>query len=198
MELGRITIILGALGVGIGFGLQSIVNNLLSGVVLAFERPIEIGDQIEVAGRLGTIKEIGIRSSKLHNFDGSEVIIPNGDLLNQHVVNWTLSNNQRRVELILGVKYGSDLNKIKVLLEGILNDNPRIERYPLSMVLLNDFGDSSITFRLLFWTDVLIWIQVKSEVILAINECFNQNGIEIPFPQLDVHMKDSTSAAEEK
>lgn len=194
MELGRITIILGALGVGIGFGLQTIVNNLLSGVVLAFERPIEIGDQVEVAGRLGTIKEIGIRSSKLHSFDGSEVIIPNGDLLNQHVVNWTLSNNQRRVELIVGVRYGSDLNKIKLLLEGILNNNPRIERYPLSMVLLHDFSESSIAYRLLFWTDVMIWFQVKSEVILAVNECFNQNGIEIPFPQLDIHMKDTKSS----
>lgn len=193
IELGKITLIIGALGVGIGFGLQSIVNNLLSGVVLAFERPIEIGDQIEVAGQLGKVKEIGIRSSKLQNFDGSEVIIPNGDLLSQHVINWTLSNNQRRVELILGVKYGTDLKKVKSLLETVLTENPRIERYPASVVLLHDFGESAITFRLFFWTDVAIWLNVKSEIILAVDECFKQNGIEIPFPQLDIHMNDSKS-----
>jgi small-conductance mechanosensitive channel len=146
---------------------------------------------------LGKVKEIGIRSSKLQNFDGSEVIIPNGDLLSQHVINWTLSNNQRRVELMVGVKYGTDLKKVKSVLETVLTGNARIELYPASVVLLHDFGESAITFRLLFWTDVAFWFFVKSEIILAIDECFQQNGIEIPFRQLDIHLKDSKSAEDD-
>src|SRR6185437_8463036 len=97
IPLDRVSIMIGALGVGIGFGLQNIVNNLVSGVILAFERPIQVGDAIEVGTRFGTVKEIGIRSSKLTTVEGSEVIVPNGDLLSQHIVNWTLSSHYRRV-----------------------------------------------------------------------------------------------------
>ena len=113
--LDKITIIISAFGIGIGFGLQNIVNNLVSGLILAFEKPIQIGDIIEVDTRSGTIKEIGIRSSKLATSDGAEVIIPNGDLISHHVINWTLSNTNRRVELIVGVAYGSDIEKVKAL-----------------------------------------------------------------------------------
>ncbi|WP_374951012.1 mechanosensitive ion channel family protein, partial [Mucilaginibacter sp.] len=109
--LDKITIIISAFGIGIGFGLQNIVNNLVSGLILAFEKPIQIGDIIEVDSRSGTIMEIGIRSSKIATSDGAEVIIPNGDLISHHVINWTLSNNNRRIELIIGVAYGSDIEK---------------------------------------------------------------------------------------
>jgi potassium efflux system protein len=111
--LDKITIIISAFGIGIGFGLQNIVNNLVSGLILAFEKPIQIGDIIEVDNRSGTIMEIGIRSSKMATSDGAEVIIPNGDLISHHVINWTLSNNNRRIELIIGVAYGSDIEKVK-------------------------------------------------------------------------------------
>jgi potassium efflux system protein len=116
--LDKITIIISAFGIGIGFGLQNIVNNLVSGLILAFEKPIQIGDIIEVDNRSGTIMEIGIRSSKIATSDGAEVIIPNGDLISHHVINWTLSNNNRRIELIIGVAYGSDIEKVKTLLTG--------------------------------------------------------------------------------
>jgi potassium-dependent mechanosensitive channel len=188
IPMDKLTIILGAVGVGIGFGLQNIMNNLFSGIILAFERPIEIGDQIEVGGRVGRVHTIGIRSSKLQNLDGSEVIIPNGDLISQQVVNWTLSNNHRRVELLVGVEYGTDLAKVKHLLEDILLGNERVEKFPASLVLLHDFGDSAIMFRLLFWSDVRFWTEVKSEIILAIDLKFREKGIKIPFPQMDLRL----------
>lgn len=189
IPMDRLTIIMGSLGVGIGFGLQNIVGNLISGIVLAFERPIEIGDQIEVTGKIGRIKEIGIRSSKLVSYDGAEVIIPNNDLLSQHVINWTLSNNQRRIELILGVRYGSDLESTKKLLETILSTHPLVEKIPSPVVLLHNFNSSSIDFRLLFWSDINEWQHVKSEIILSVNKAFMDEGIEIPFPQQDVYIK---------
>lgn len=189
IPMDKITIIIGALGVGIGFGLQNIVNNLVSGVILAFEKPIEIGDQIEVGGRLGKVKEIGIRSSKLATFEGAEVIIPNGDLLSQHVVNWTLSNNHRRVEIIVGVRYGSQLNIAKLLLEELLVANNKVDRNPAPLVLVHQFNQSSIDFRLLFWTDISQWVELKSEIHLAVDEAFKKAGIEIPFPQQDVYIK---------
>jgi potassium efflux system protein len=190
IPMDRLTIIIGSLGVGIGFGLQSIVNNLISGVILAFERPVEIGDQIELAGKTGRIKAIGIRSSRMIDFDGAEVIIPNGDLLSQHVINWTLSNDQRRVEIIVGVKYGTDLYTAKDILEKILLNNNKIKHQPLPAVLLNKFNNSSIDFRLLFWTDIAMWIDVKSEIILSIDTSFKEAGIEIPYAQQDIYIKE--------
>lgn len=201
IPMNRLTIIIGSLGLGIGFGLQNIVSNLISGVILAFERPIEIGDQIEVAGRTGRIKEIGIRSSKMVSLDGAEVIIPNGDLISQHVINWTLSNHHRRVEIIVGVKYGTDLQKAKQLLEGILQSNNRIKQIPAPVVLVNQFNNSSIDFRLLFWSDINVWLDLKSEIILSIDKTFKEEGIEIPFPQQDIYIKelpDSNNEEEKK
>jgi small-conductance mechanosensitive channel len=190
IPMNKLTIIIGSLGVGIGFGLQSIVNNLISGVVLAFERPIEIGDQIEIAGRTGRIKEIGIRSSKMVNLDGAEVIIPNGDMLNQHVINWTLSNNHRRVELIVGVKYGTDLQLAKNILDEILMSNNRIEKFPPPAVLLHQFNSSSVDFRLLFWCDIDVWVELKSEIILGIDKAFREAKIEIPYAQQNIYIKE--------
>jgi len=189
IPMDKITLIIGALGIGIGFGLQNIVSNLISGVILAFEKPIEIGDQIEVGGRLGKVKEIGIRSSKLATFDGAEVIIPNGDLLSQHVVNWTLSNNHRRVEIIVGVKYGSNLKDAQTLLQQALAANTMVDKHPEPLVLVHQFNNSSIDFRLLFWTDISQWVELKSDIMLTVDAAFRKAGIEIPFPQQDVYIK---------
>lgn len=190
IPMDRLTIILGSLGIGIGFGLQGIFGNLISGVILAFERPIEIGDQIEVVGKTGRIKEIGIRSSKMVSLDGAEIIIPNNDLISQQLINWTLSNNHRRVELIVGVKYGTELSKAKQLLEEILHSNNTIEKNPAPSVFLNEFNSSSIDFRLLFWSDINNWLVAKSEVILSIDTAFREQGIQIPFPQQDIYIKE--------
>jgi potassium efflux system protein len=191
--LDKVTIIISAFGVGIGFGLQNIVNNLVSGLILAFEKPIQIGDIIEVDSRSGTIKEIGIRSSRLATADGAEVIIPNGDLIAHQVINWTLSNNNRRVELIVGVAYGSDIEKVKKLLKDMLSNRDDIMTDPSPSVFLHNLNESSVDFRMFFWAaDISTWLELKSRVLADIYNKFAAEGIEIPFPTQDInlHLKD--------
>jgi small-conductance mechanosensitive channel len=189
LSLDKLAIVLGALSVGIGFGLQTIVNNLVSGIILAFERPIQIGDVIEVGSRSGIVKEVGIRSSTLQAYDGSEVIIPNGDLLSQHLVNWTLSDKSRRVEILVGVAYGSDLEKVHAIIEKVIVRDG-ILSFPVPNVLVHNFGDSAVEFRVLFWVaNFDQWLQVKNNVLRDIYQAFARENIEIPFPQRDVHLK---------
>jgi small-conductance mechanosensitive channel len=198
IPLDKIAIVLGALSVGIGFGLQTIVNNLVSGIILAFEKPIQIGDIIQVGVIEGVVKDIGIRASKIKNWEGAEVIIPNGDLLAQHLTNWTLSDKQRRVELTIGVAYDSDMDLVTSLVqeelkaEGILNA-------PTSRVLLHDFADNSVNFRVLFWVDdVDVWITIRDQVMRGIFKSFKENNIEIPFPQRDLYVKSFPGLISEK
>ena len=148
--LGIVAIVLGALGVGIGFGLQSIVNNLVSGIILAFEKPIKIGDVIQLGPFFGKVKEIGIRSSKVITYDGADVIIPNGDLLSQQLTNWTLTDQTRRIELVVGVAYGSDIPMVREVIRKVITDQETVMKYPEPLILVNEFSDSSVDFRLLF------------------------------------------------
>lgn len=189
IPLDKITIIVGALGIGIGFGLQNIVNNLVSGVILAFERPIQVGDAIEVGNRYGIIKEIGIRASKITTMEGSEVIVPNGDMLSQHIVNWTLTSNFRRVEILIGVSYNTDLDFAEKILNDIILTQKDIESKPAPSVLVNDFGESAINFRLLFWCHIDTWVNIKSDILMKVHKLFAANNIEIPFPQRDLNIK---------
>src|SRR5206468_6890013 len=173
IPMDRVTIIIGALGVGIGFGLQNIVNNLVSGIILAFEKPVQVGDIIEVSGKSGTIKEIGIRSSKIECGDGAELIVPNGDLISQQVLNWTLTNNNRRVEVLIRVVYGSDLVKAGALLNTIVKGHTRIMASPSPSVFLYNFSDTAIEFRIWFWVDEITqWLTVKGDVMLTIYTAF--------------------------
>jgi potassium efflux system protein len=186
----KLTIIIGALGVGIGFGLQNVVNNLVSGVILAFEKPIQIGDVVEIGTRMGVVNEIGIRSSKISTYDGSTVIIPNGDLIAQHIINWTHGNTSRRIEVQVGVAYGSNVNDCQDIIEKVLASNKQVINYPKPSILLDKFGNSSVDFRVLFWTgDIANWIQTKSEIMTAIYKNFEEKGIQIPFPQQDLHIR---------
>ncbi|MVN21905.1 mechanosensitive ion channel domain-containing protein [Mucilaginibacter arboris] len=185
----KINIIIGALSVGIGFGLQTIVNNLVSGVILAFEKPVQIGDVIEVGGHSGTIKEMGIRASKIATGDGSEIIVPNGDLLSQHLVNWTLSNNNRRVELVIRVAYGSELNKVRKLLYQLITKREDVMKDPGPAVLIQNFSDNAVDFQILFWVaDLGKSAELKSRVLNDIYQTFDVEGIEIPFPQRNLHL----------
>ncbi len=187
--LDKLTIIISAFGIGIGFGLQTVVNNLVSGLILAFEKPIQIGDFVEVNSRAGTMKEIGIRSSKILTEDGSEVIIPNGDLVSQQVINWTLSNNTRRMELIVGVAYGSDIMKVQTVLNKVLTENTEIMQTPAPVAMLDNFNESSIDFRVLFWVpDNSKRVIMKNNMISQVYAAFTLEGIEIPFPQRDLHV----------
>ena len=198
IPLDKIAIVLGALSVGIGFGLQTIVNNLVSGIILAFEKPIQIGDIIQVGTIEGTVKDIGIRASKIRNWEGAEVIIPNGDLLAQHLTNWTLSDKQRRVELTIGVAYDSDMDLVTSLIQEQLNSE-EILNAPPPRVLLQNFADNSVNFRVLFWVnDVDVWITIRDHVMRGIFKSFKENNIEIPFPQRDLHVKSFPGLLEEK
>lgn len=194
----KIAIVLGALSVGIGFGLQTIINNLVSGVILAFERPIQIGDEIQVGMNAGTVKDVGIRASKIQAYDGSEIVVPNGDLLSQSLINWTLSDKKRRVELIIGVGYGSDMKLVKSVLEEVLKGE-RILKAPSPRVYMQTFNDSSVDFRVLFWVESMdIWVDVRAEVMSAIFEKFAEYAIEIPFPKRDLYLKSVPSNWQEK
>lgn len=190
MPLDSLTILFGAFGVGIGFGLQNIFNNLVSGLILLFERPIQIGDTIEVGTLMGNVKSIGIRSSNLRTFDGAEVIVPNGHLIANEVVNWTLSDQTRRIEVLAGVAYGSDPYKVKELFEKVLAEHPDIIKEPAPKVFFNDLGESSLDFRLLFWTSSFgEWIRIRSDIVFKVHDILKAEGIEIPFPQRDLHLR---------
>ena len=196
--LEKLTIIISAFGVGIGFGLQNIVNNLVSGLILAFEKPIQIGDVIEVDGVSGTMKEIGIRSSKVSTGDGAEVIIPNGDLISHHVINWTLSNSNRQVGLVINTAYGVDINKVKDLLKNLLIKRDDIMTTPGPSVFLNNVSESAVEFKLFFWAaDIGTVSELKSRVLADIFDAFRNENIAIPSSQKDLylHFPDGAPAA---
>ena len=190
MPLDHLTIIFSAFSVGIGFGLQNIFNNLVSGVILLFEREVQIGDIIEVGDLMGTVNSMGIRSSHIRTFEGAEVIVPNGLLISKEVVDWTLSDKSRRIEIISGVAYGSDVHLVKKLLMEVIKKHPDVKPDPEPLVLFNAMGESSLDFRLLFWTDQFEqWLRIRSEIIFAIHDTLYENDISIPFPQRDLHLK---------
>jgi len=187
--LDKLTIIISAFGVGIGFGLQNIVNNLVSGLILAFEKPINIGDVIEVDGHTGTMKEIGIRSSKVVTGDGSEVIIPNGDFISHQVVNWTLSNSNRQIDLRVITAYGVDLNQVKRLLKGLLDDRSDIMSKPAPAVFINNITESAVEFKVLFWeADISTTGELKSKILTEIYELLSKEGVQLPSTQKDLYL----------
>lgn len=193
IPLDRITIILGALGVGIGLGLQGLVNNLVSGLIIAFEKPVNVGDTIEVNDKPGTMKSIGFRSSVVMMADGACLIIPNGDLLSQHLVNWTMGKNIKRLNIPVAVAYNTDLEKARTLITELLQKDDRILKSPTSQVVVNAFNTSSIDFDVFFWVrhgkDMPV---IKSDIITQINTAFRAEGIVIPLPQQEISFTSPT------
>jgi len=191
IPMDKLTIILGSLGVGIGFGLQNIVSNLMSGIMLAFEKPMQSGDVIELGNQLGTVKEIGIRSSKIATYDGAVIIVPNGEFVTQRLINWTHDNNNfRRVELIVGVRYGSDIRKVRQVIDDVIRHDPDVAVHPPPVILLNELASSSVNIRVLVWTSEFDrWVAMKGRLLEEIYAAFSRNGIEIPFPQTDLHLR---------
>ena len=191
VELSKFTILTGALGVGLGFGLQSVVNNFVSGLILLFERPVRIGDLLEIGGVSGEVTKIGFRSSTLHAFDGSDLIIPNATLISQQVVNWTLTGTRRRVVLNIPVAYGNDPVQVRDLLREIVSSHPEVLRFPVPMVLFHGFGDNALNFEVRFWAarpeDVA---ELKSDVALNIAAALTDAGIKVPVPQLHIRATD--------
>ena len=194
----RLTVIIGALGVGIGFGLQTLVNNLVSGLIIAFEKPVNIDDIIEISGQTGTMKSIGIRSSVVTTWDGADIIIPNGDILSQHMTNWTMGSSKRRYEITVGVAYGTNLKLARTLLQEILDQHSLILKKPEPLIWVTQFGESSIDFVIKFWVPHFNYgNDVKSDLIIEIDEIFKLNDIVIPFPQQDVYIKTNSLAPKE-
>ena len=190
VELNKFTLLTGALGVGFGFGMQNIINNFVSGLILQFERPIHINDVLEVEGYTGRVTRIGVRSSTLQTPQGAEVIIPNGNFISGKVVNWTLSESMRRAELQVGVAYGTDPKIVlKVLLDSA-NKHESVLTTPQPMAYFTGFGDSALNFELHFWVmQDSNWIRVRSEIAMAVMKCLDEAGIEIQFPQRDLHLR---------
>lgn len=190
IELNKFTVLTGALGVGLGFGLQNIVNNFVSGLILLFERPIHVGDTVDVGGLVGVVRRIGARSSTVVTFQGAEVIVPNSNLLSNQVVNWTLSSQWRRVDVPIRVAYGTDPERVIKLLIAVAQSHPGIllERPPIAFFM--GFGESSLNFELRFWSAWQdTWLQLQSDVTVAVAKALREADIEIPFPQRDLHLR---------
>jgi len=190
LDLQKFTILAGALGVGIGFGLQNIVNNFVSGLILLFERPVKVGDVINIDQDWGTIKRIGLRSTIFETFDRAEIIVPNADLISQKVTNWTFSSKIVRVNLQVGVAYGSPLEKVIGVLIRAAREHPDVSSYPEPDTVFEEFGNSSINFKLRFWVHSIDdRVRIRSEVAVIVDRLFRELGIEIPFPQRDLHLR---------
>jgi len=190
MELQNFMVLLGAFGVGIGFGLQDIVNNFLSGLILLFERPIKVGDGVVIDGEYGIVLRIGMRSTVVQNLDEAELIVPNSQMISQKVTNWTLSNRRVRVVVPVGVAYGSDLEKVLAVLTEAGQEHPEVLKLPKPSPLFVQFGASSLDFELRVWiSDVDNRLRIKSELLLFIDKRFREERIEIPFSQHDLHLR---------
>ncbi|MCB0421199.1 MAG: mechanosensitive ion channel [Bdellovibrionales bacterium] len=185
------TVIGGALAIGVGFGTQNIVNNFFSGLILMIERPIRVGDFVEVDGIFGSIEAIGARSTRIKSMDNTHVVVPNASFLEKNVLNWTLSDSLVRSSVKVGVAYGSDTKKVRDLLLEAVNEQEFVLKFPKASLLFSDFADSSLNFEVFFWTklkDVLQIKQIQSQIRFRIDDLFRQNNVVISFPQRDVHL----------
>ena len=178
--------------VGVGFGLQNITQNFISGLIILLERPIKIGDKVEVQGVSGVVKEIGARSTLIHTRDDVAIIVPNSQFISEQVINESFSGEKIRLTLAVGVAYGSDVKKVKDFLMGIASAHTRILKSPAPTVFFKNFGDSSLDFELKVWVDELWnYEEILSDLRFAVTDKFNEMNIEIPFPQRDLHLKSS-------
>lgn len=198
LDLSRFTVLAGAFGVGLGLGLQSIVNNFVSGLILLFERPVKVNDVVQVGSDMGNLKEIGLRASVVRGWDGSEVIIPNGELISGRVTNFSLEDNKRRIDIDIGVEYGCRPRDVAALLEKTASENPDVVDDPAPVALFIGFGASSLDFTLRSWTDQPSrLLTIKSELGMRIYEVLEEAGIGIPFPQQTVHLATVSREARE-
>ncbi len=192
IEFANLALIAGALSVGIGFGLQNIVNNFISGLILLFERPIKTGDWIVVGNTEGYVRRIRIRSTQIQTFDRADVIVPNSELISGQVTNWMLSDTTGRARIPIGVAYGSDIQKVKAILLRIADEHPDVltdGTAPDPFVLFREFADSSLNFELrCHIRNIDNRLRVISDINFAIDKAFREEGISIPFPQRDVHL----------
>ena len=190
IPLDKITLLLSALGVGIGFGLQTITNNFVSGIILLFERPIRVGDKVQLADLIGTVASIGIRASTIRGFDGADVIVPNGDFISARVTNWTLADQKRRIILPVKTAYGTKPRAVIKLLESIAHNHPEILDEPQAQALFCGFGEGYLDFELRAWTESTRgWMTVMSDLAVLTNDALSEANIEIPLPKRDISLR---------
>jgi small-conductance mechanosensitive channel len=190
IDLGGLAVIFGLLSVGIGFGLQSVTSNFVAGLVLLFERPIKIGDRITVGEIEGDVEEISMRATRVRTLNNISIIVPNSQFVSSNIVNWSYGDLRVRIDIDVGVSYGSDLDVVLASLKEVALEHPAVLKDPAPDVLLREFGDSSWNMRLRAWIDNPQGHHViRSEINCAIVRKFREKGVEIPFPQRDLHLR---------
>ena len=191
VDLSSLNILFGALGVGIGFGLQHIVNNFISGIIILFERPIKVGDRIEVGDVVGDVIKIAARATTILTNDNITIIVPNSDFMNTPVINWSHNDRSIRLNMEIGVSYKEDPERVREIVLEVANNNEGVLKTPTPKLLFIKYGDSSLDFILRFWTSDYINrpTYFKSELYYDIFKKFKEHNIEIPYPQRDIHLK---------
>jgi small-conductance mechanosensitive channel len=191
LDLSSLLVLGGAVGVGLGFGLQNIANNFISGLILLFEQPIRVGDRVEVGNTIGDVVQIAMRSTWIRTNDNVVIIVPNSEFVSQRVTNWTVNDPQVRFSLPVGVSYGSDPEKVREILLGVARANPDVLTAPGPEVLFNGFGDSALNFELRVWSVTKVHLPnvLRSDLYFVMFKALQANGIEIPFPQRDLHLR---------
>lgn len=190
VDLTALTVVAGALGIGIGFGLQNVVNNLVSGVVLLLEQPVRYRDRVSVENVEGQVESINFRATTILTNDNISVIVPNSQLINQVVINWSHGDPRIRVHVPVGVAYGSDVDLVTETLLAVARARPDVLDSPEPEVRFREFGDSSLNFELLVWSDEPPnYHRLRSKLNYSIDAAFREKGVQIPFPQRDVHLK---------
>lgn len=188
LNTASLAVALGALGIGIGLGLQNIVNNFVSGIILLFERPIQVGDDVEIAGTWATVKKIKVRSTVVQTYDNASLIIPNSEFISNQVTNWSFRDKSLRRKIVVGVAYGSDIQLVRKTLLEIADRTIGVHKYPYPDVVFSDFGDSALIFTLRIWTTIENMLIAETDVRFEIDRLFRERKISIAFPQRDVHL----------
>jgi len=188
IDMGKFGLLAGAMGVGLGFGLRNIIENFVSGLILIFERPIQVGDTIEVGDVMGNVQQMGIRSSTVKTFDGSEVIVPNANLISNQVTNWTMSDRRKRIQLPVNVALGNDPRQMLELLLKVAREHQGVLKLPEPTAAFNGFGNNCLEFTLYYWVSDNI-LQIKTEVALGVHDIMKNAGIDTPTPVGNFNLK---------
>ena len=191
INLSTLTVLAGALGLGIGFGLQNVADNFISGLIILFERPIKVGDRIEVGEVNGDVVKISARATTVLTNDNISIIVPNSEFISSRVINWSHNDRRVRFRFPVGVSYKEDPDKVRRVLLEVLYANEGVLKEPPPDVWFDEFGDSSLNFNLMVWTSMYVQRpkNLKSQLYYEVFRKFRENNIEIPFPQRDLHIK---------
>jgi small-conductance mechanosensitive channel len=180
ISVDKLAIIISALSVGIGFGLQGLINNLVSGIIISIEKPVRIGDSVELMGFSGVVREIGIRSSKIHASNGSDIIIPNGEIISHALIKWTLNNKQRVIDISLVVKYETDLNKASKVISDVFQNSPAVLKNPQPIIHIAGMQATGVNIKCYFWSEeARNWEKGRTKVLTDLYYAFKKEGIEL-------------------